>query len=244
VRSHCGSREPGKSQPSREEERRPMVKAGEPDHQGMIKKYVVISLPVVTLVCIGGFYGLDVMLAYYCKSLNSHILDLFEFITKFGMASWYLVPSLAAFLIFELLYKKKLWSIRALFVFASIAFSGILVDILKFIFGRYRPIMLFDYGLYGFSFFKTSSDLTSFPSGHASNITALIISLYFIYPKYRNIYIIVAVLVIISRMILGLHFFTDVLAGSYLATITTLIVKSYFDSRFPFSPHNGVKCKQ
>ena len=220
------------------------MKAGEPDHQRLLKKYGVISLLVVTLVCMGGFYRLDVMLAYYCQSLNSHILDLFEFITKFGLGIWYLVPSFAAFLIFKFLYKKKLWSMRALFIFASIAFSGILVDILKFISGRYRPIMLFNYGLYGFNFFETSSDLTSFPSGHASNITALMISLYFIYPKYRNIYIIVAFLVIISRIILCVHFFTDVLAGSYLATITTLILKSYFDSRFPFSPNEGVQFKQ
>jgi len=213
-----------------------MVKAGEPDHQRLIKKYGVISLLGVTLACIGGFYRLDVMLAYYCKSLNSQILDLFGFITIFGLAILYLVPSFAGFLIFKFLYKKKLWSMKALFIFASIAFSGILVDILKFISGRYRPIMLFNYGLYGFNFFETSSDLTSFPSGHASNITALMLSLYFIYPKYRNIYIIAAVLVIISRVIISAHFFTDVLAGSYLATITTLIVKSYFDSSYHFQP--------
>jgi len=96
--------------------------------------------------------------------------------------------------------------------------------------------MLFNYGFYGFNFFETSSDLTSFPSGHASNITALMLSLYFIYPKYRNIYIIAAFLVIISRVIISAHFFTDVLAGSYLATITTLIVKSYFDSSSHFQP--------
>jgi hypothetical protein len=54
--------------------------------------------------------------------------------------------------------------------------------------------MFFEEQLYGFDFFQLKGKITSFPSGHASTIVALMLSLYFINPKYRVIYFWLSVL--------------------------------------------------
>jgi undecaprenyl-diphosphatase len=52
--------------------------------------------------------------------------------------------------------------------------------------------------------------ITSFPSGHASTIVALMLALYFISPKYRVIYFIIAFVIVISRVFVCHHYLTDV----------------------------------
>ena len=78
----------------------------------------------------------------------------------------------------------------------------------------------------------------SFPSGHAMAITCLyaliICYIYRSKPRYRNILIILCVLVIIlvdlSRVYLGVHYFSDVFAGSMLSLSLVLYVsnKTFF----------------
>jgi undecaprenyl-diphosphatase len=88
--------------------------------------------------------------------------------------------------------------------------------------------MLFDEGLYGFTFFQSGYAFNSFPSGHANTITAVAVALYFIYPRFRHFYALVAVLVIVSRLVLGSHYLGDVVAGAYLGILTTFYLKSIF----------------
>ena len=78
----------------------------------------------------------------------------------------------------------------------------------------------------------------SFPSGHAMAITCLyaliICYIYRSKPNYRNVLIILCVLVIIlvnlSRVYLGVHYFSDVFAGSMLSLSLVLYVsnKTFF----------------
>jgi membrane-associated phospholipid phosphatase len=89
--------------------------------------------------------------------------------------------------------------------------------------------MFFKEQIYGFEFFQLQGKTTSFPSGHASTIVALMLSLYFINPKYRVIYFIIAFVVVISRVLVCHHYPTDVVVGSYVAAITTLCIKQFLD---------------
>jgi membrane-associated phospholipid phosphatase len=107
----------------------------------------------------------------------------------------------------------------------SISVSGSLVLICKFFFGRYRPRMFLDEQLYGFQFFQLKAKLTSFPSGHASTIVALMLALYFISPKYRVIYFAIAFVIVISRVLVCHHYLTDVVFGSYIAVVITVCLK-------------------
>ena len=196
-------------------------------------KLILISFPVVVLICIIGYFTFDLPIAKYCKSSFSDykIRRTLKDISKLGIATFYLVCAGVAFVFFKFIKKREIWSNRALFVFLSISLSGILVIIIKFIFGRYRPKMFFEEQLYGFQLFQLKGKLTSFPSGHASTIVALMLSLYLISPKYRVFYFVIGLVIVITRVAVYHHFLTDVIFGSYLAAVTTLCLKHLLDKR-------------
>lgn len=197
------------------------------------KKLILISFPVVVLICIIGYFAFDLPIAKYCKSVFSDykIRRTLKDISKLGLATFYLICAGVAFVFFRFIRKREIWSNRALFVFLSISLSGVLVIITKFISGRYRPKMFFEEQLYGFQFFQLKGKLTSFPSGHASTIVALMLSLYLISPKYRVFYFVIGLVIVITRVAVYHHFLTDVIFGSYVAAITTLCLKHFLDKR-------------
>jgi len=197
-----------------------------------LTRIVFISFAFVVVFCFIGFFFLDLIVAKYCASTftnHNNIRSILKDISKLGIATFYLLFAAVCFVFFRFIKKKRLWSNRALFVFLSISFSGILVLIVKFIFGRYRPRMFLEEQLYGFQFFQLKGKLTSFPSGHASTIVALMLALYFISPKYRVIYFIIAFVIVISRVLVCHHYLTDVVFGSYLAVVTTVCIKHFME---------------
>jgi len=195
------------------------------------KKLILISFPIVVLFCVMGYFFLDLILAKYCASTftNNNIRGILKDVSKLGFATPYLIFAAGCFMFFRFIKKRKIWSNRALFVFLSMSFSGILVLITKFIFGRYRPRMFLEEQLYGFKFFQLKGKLTSFPSGHASTIVASMLALYFISPKYRAIYFAIALVIVISRVLVCHHYLTDVIFGSYLAVVTTVCLKHFME---------------
>ena len=208
-------------------------KAHQPTSFNKTKKLILISLPVVALICVIGYFAIDLPVAKYCKSVFSDykIRRILKDISKLGIATVYLVFTGVAFVFFRFIEKRELWSNRALFVFLSISLSGILVIITKFIFGRYRPKMFFEEQLYGFQFFQLKGKLTSFPSGHSSTIVALLLSLYLINPKYKVFYFVIGLAIVLTRVAVYHHFLTDVIFGSYLAAVTTLCLKHFLDKK-------------
>jgi membrane-associated phospholipid phosphatase len=194
-------------------------------------KIILISFPIVVLFCVVGYFFFDLPIAEYCNSVfsNIKIRRVLKDISKLGIATFYLIFSAVIFLFFRFIRKRSLWSNRGLFVFLSISLSGVLILIIKFVFGRYRPKMFFKEQLYGFEFFQLKGKITSLPSGHATTIVALMLSLYFISPKYRVIYFIIAFVVVISRVLVCHHFLTDVVVGSYVAVMITLCLKQFLD---------------
>jgi membrane-associated phospholipid phosphatase len=197
------------------------------------KKIGLHFMPFMTvgLVCLFSYLFLDKPIAYYCRSINENVIDVFGLITKLGESTWYLIITALFFVIFRFIMVNINIANRSLFVFLAISLSGLLTDILKYILARYRPISLFYDGAYGFSFFESQYRMTSFPSGHANTITALMLALYFMYPKYRMVCILAAVLVIASRVVLCDHFLSDVLFGAYLAVVTTFYLRHCFMRR-------------
>ena len=107
--------------------------------------------------------------------------------------------------------------VRNLFyVCLSVSIAMSVDETLKWAFGRYRPIMLFDKGLYGFSWFASNGDMHSFPSGHTTRIFSLMTALGMVRPKERWFFLGAAVLVGASRVIVTRHYPSDVLVGAFL----------------------------
>jgi membrane-associated phospholipid phosphatase len=196
---------------------------------------MAVSSAVVLLLIILSYFFLDIPLTLYCKGLNRNILDFFGIVTEFGISTWYLVGSFALFLFYRFLRRRPIYAHRALFLFSSIAFSGIIADIIKVIIGRYRPEMFFEKGLYGvnvlnFSLSNFSHGLTSFPSGHTATTFSLAWALALFFPRSRIPFFCFAVIVGASRVIITSHYFSDALGGAYVGIMSVILLKEIIGS--------------
>jgi membrane-associated phospholipid phosphatase len=109
---------------------------------------------------------------------------------------------------------------RALFIFVVVAGSGIVTDVVKVICGRARPKLLFADNFYGFTWGATQADYWSFPSGHATTAAALATALFLLWPRGLPLYVVAALLVMASRIILDAHYTSDVIAGAAIGVAT------------------------
>ena len=181
---------------------------------------------------------IDRPVARFFHDGNPEVHDAFAAITQLGLAEGYLVVSGVLFIglrisarITEseaLARRFRLYAHRALFIFLVAALSGIAADILKVILGRARPKLFFNDGIYGFFWGASHSDHWSMPSGHATTITALAFAFYLLWPRGLPAYIVIALLVAMSRVIIGAHYPSDVFCGVVLGGITTWAIAARF----------------
>jgi len=186
---------------------------------------IAFSLAAVSVFSVIGYYRIDIPVAIYCKGLDARILDLFEWISTMGESTWYLVGAFGLFLYFKQARRRELPANRALFVFASVAVSGMVTLFLKMTFGRFRPTMFFREGLYGFNFFHPSEDLNSFPSGHAATALSLALALSLLFPRYRFPLYCFGLLVAVSRTVTTAHFLSDTVAGAWIGIVTVCLLR-------------------
>jgi lipid A 4'-phosphatase len=106
------------------------------------------------------------------------------------------------------------------FLFAAVALSGLAVDLLKVLFGRARPKLLFSEHLYGFTGLAFRADHWSFPSGHTVTIVALMTALWCLWPRHLLFYILLGAIIAGSRVATAAHYLSDILAGAFLAVVT------------------------
>jgi membrane-associated phospholipid phosphatase len=150
-------------------------------------------------------------------------------IAAFGDSLFYLIAFFLGMLAFKFIYKSNHYALVCLFFFLAIASSGLAADALKFILGRSRPNLLLKQNIYTFEPFQIERNMTSFPSGHAATITALVCALYCFFPKPKYLYIATAALVAGSRVLITAHYLSDVVFGAYVALLVTPFVKYRFE---------------
>jgi membrane-associated phospholipid phosphatase len=172
---------------------------------------------------------LDQGAATWARTAPGWMLATFRALTELGDSFWSLVPTgtvaLLALALARLapLRRRARAVIRwigeaSLFVFVSIALSGILVNVIKVLVGRARPKLLdLDAGLSPLSF---QGDFHSFPSGHSNTAFALALALGFLAPRFRVPLLLLAGLVAASRVVVSAHFVTDIVGGAAVAVIT------------------------
>jgi membrane-associated phospholipid phosphatase len=183
------------------------------------------SFAAVMLLMVLSYFFFDILVTLYCKGLNKSIVDFFGIVTELGISTWYLVGSFALFLFYRFIQRRPIYAHRALFLFSSIAFSGIIANIIKVIIGRYRPEMFFEKGLYGINFFNFSHGLTSFPSGHAATAFSLASGLSLFFPRARLPLFCFALMVGTSRVIITSHYLSDAVGGAYVGIMSVLFLK-------------------
>ncbi len=92
--------------------------------------------------------------------------------------------------------------------------------------GRYWPETwrdnnpsLIGTGAYGFHPFQVGDDIGSFPSGHATRISAFAAVFWLTLPRGRWLYAILAVPMLVALVAMDYHFVGDVIAGAILGSI-------------------------
>lgn len=188
-----------------------------------MRKALPITLGII-IASILSFLFLDEPLAHFLAHASPLVINIFTVITHSIIIIWILV----ALCILDLLIKwqrgsKEIIGSSSFILAASVFSAWIGAHILKFLFGRYRPELLFTNGLYGFSFFSCSYAEMSFPSAHAATSLAFMTVLSKTKPKYKVVWIILAILLSASRLILNEHYLSDVLWGGYIGIFAPMI---------------------
>jgi membrane-associated phospholipid phosphatase len=187
-------------------------------------RHIMIA-SVLMMVLIAVSYGfIDRPLALYSKTLNQDIVQVFQWITELGKSTGYLIGFALLFVFFKYYRRRLIAANRSLLIFSAIALSGLTADLIKPFVGRLRPKMLFEAGRYGFEPFRIGYEFNSFPSGHATTVFALAAALSFFFPRWRIPLVVFAAVVGLSRIVVGAHYLSDVMAGAYVGLMTVFLL--------------------
>ena len=123
---------------------------------------------------------------------------------------------------------KKNWTRGLLYICTAGAIAIISGDGLKYLLGRYRPIMLFEQNLYGLHFFSSKWALNSTPSGHTVRAFSLLTALSLLHRRFAVVFLSVATLIGASRVAVTDHYPSDVLFGAFIGIFTALWTYKHF----------------
>jgi membrane-associated phospholipid phosphatase len=188
-----------------------------------------------------GFLLIDPFMLEQAQALPPDVKKFFSNITNIGRSNWMLIPTGAAIAL-ALVLRRRHASFRNSaaygliastigFVFVSVGGAGLIANITKNILGRARPKLFDTMGTLEFKLFAFSPDYASFPSGHATNIFAFATVIAMLWPRGRVPLYTLAVWIAASRVLIGQHYFTDVVVGAILGTVFPYIVRERFAAR-------------
>ena len=203
-----------------------------------------------------GFLLIDPFMLERAEAMPPAARDFFRAITDLGRSNWMLIPT-ATVIGFAVLLRRNHIGFRnaagygliiqaASFAFVSIGGAGLIASLCKNILGRARPKFYEELGHFHFSFFAFDADHASLPSGHSTSIFAFATVVAILVPRARVFVYTIAVWVAFSRVLIGVHYFTDAVLGAILGTVFPYIVRDRFAARrwlFEYAPGGGYRLR-
>ena len=210
-------------------------------HWPLFAAFVLGGLALVILVGV----TLDEPVMAWTRTLPEGVHDFFGTVTRFGRSDWLLIltgvvalgvafgdwrqvsrPTAAAW-----------WEIGtfAAVLFVVVAATGLATDILKPIVGRMRPDYAGDSAFAFNPFTLGGYSHYSFPSGHATTMGAVAIFAAFAPGVLTIPIIILTAIVAVSRVVIGVHFPSDVVGGALIGVgIGYLLLRVMADAGIVF----------
>lgn len=177
----------------------------------------------VAMLVIGAAILLDPPIANFNGRWPDWLSALGSKLTDFGQSGWFLIPAGFVLIAANLTdwtgrTRRRLlslynWTCLALYTLVAVGLSGIAVNVLKYGIGRARPREFGEVGAYYVDFLGTNANYASFPSGHATTVGAVAGMLMLIFPRARLVILPLAGWLAATRIVVGAHYPSDVIAG-------------------------------
>jgi len=202
----------------------------------MMKNTVPLVFAITAAAVAASYFWVDLPVADYFHGLkDSRLYEAFRTITVLGESQWYLAAGLLAWAIFRRSRARE--ASAGLFLFTSVAASGIVANLLKSLLGRARPRLHFNDNVYGFDPFQIEYARLSFPSGHAATALGTATVLAVLFPRFRTVFLLAGMIVAVSRVVLTQHYVSDIVAGGLLGALTTAVLyRNHFRNALDAKP--------
>ena len=202
---------------------------------------VIVASVIVILAIVAGIMRYDIPVYLFFQQYDCELWRLFAHI--FNGKVWVAVFLLATIFIYlkktydsrndptthmhwfnvPFLFKDayaKLKNSNAFLVLCSLCMSGVIVEVLKFIIGRARPIFFDIFGIVGFFPFTNEWAFNSMPSGHTALSFAGLVMLGMLMPRFKWLTWGLAIVIAVSRVAIGAHWPTDVILGAFIGMLS------------------------
>ncbi|MDK1491050.1 phosphatase PAP2 family protein [Sinorhizobium sp. 7-81] len=193
---------------------------------------------LTTLVLVLALVPFDPQLSQWAQDLPEEIVAFNRTITDFGTFAWMIYTSAFLLLVAYIArrasrhdtVRHRARSARNLsaYFLLTIGTASVLVHGLKFLIGRARPELFADYGAYSLTPFTGERLFESFPSGHSMAAGALFGAFAMLMPQLRPVFLILALAIGVSRVIVGAHYPSDVAAGLLLGLWVAMMIAFVF----------------
>jgi membrane-associated phospholipid phosphatase len=193
---------------------------------------------VVGLVLVAAAMAMaDARAMSFAHRLPHWLVDGFNEVTDYGKSGMFLFP-LAGLIIGAAVFapiaapfaNQVLNAIvaRMMYLFFAIAVPGLLVAIVKGFIGRGRPS---DAGPFAYQPWTWRHEYASFPSGHSTTAFAAAVAFAVLFPRLRIPLLIFALVIATSRVVITVHFVSDVVAAAFVGSFGAIVVRNWFASR-------------
>jgi len=201
--------------------------------------YAAMAATVAVIVVL--MFFVDATVINWALGLPQWLRDAADEITNFGLSGWFLYPLGFILLVLAALMNLPLpaqayrllaaLAARAGFLFVAIGLPGLFVTTVKRMIGRARPYVGGHDDPFAYAPFIWRPEYASMPSGHATTATAAAIAIGALWPRLRGVMWIYALVIMATRVIIGVHHPSDVIAGALVGIVGALMVRRWFAAR-------------
>ena len=189
----------------------------------MSRQLLLVTIAALTIVA--SIIWMDQPLAMWIEAHQTEWLsNVGSWLEEAGKSHWVLIYCIIMIAITWRSTRSIAYKFLALF--ASVAASGILANLIKVIVCRPRPPLFIQQGITQWNVFGFQIEYiwNSFPSGHATTGLAIAISGSAIYPHLRWLFWSIGIAIALGRLAINAHYLSDVVAGGLLGAVVALVV--------------------